>query len=156
MVLKNEVGDNGVPTKVCYEAVVDVNKNDTIDYAYYIEGSCVPSRWDNNNGNDYHVKVNKTNLDKVYYKISYKEYAYPARYTDVTLHFGLNGWENVKDILMNKRYEGDYAVFEYVLEVYEYETIDYDFFVDTRYYGTYWVNNNGEDFHVTVYKSNLD
>ncbi|MHC1748600.1 MAG: carbohydrate-binding protein [Cellulosilyticaceae bacterium] len=60
MTLKSSYDENN-NLKVWYEATLALNGTDTINYCYYISynrGSC-GGFWDNNNGQDYHITVNK-------------------------------------------------------------------------------------------------
>lgn len=93
----------------------------------------------------------------VEYKIIYEVTNYsPYSYRDVTLHYGVNGWNDVKDTKMNFKRDQDKIWCEAIIKVNKNDVVDYcfrNFYTETRQ--EIWDNNNGQDYHVQVIDTNL-
>ncbi|AOR23361.1 carbohydrate-binding protein [Clostridium taeniosporum] len=79
---------------------------------------------------------------------------------NVTLHYGINGWNNVKDIKMNRRVSDYYMgrtfeTFFTTIYVEKGSTVDYCFKQDWNNNEVKWDNNNNNDYHVVVNESNI-
>ncbi len=75
------------------------------------------------------------------HKITYTN----ASAASVILHWGINGWQSVKDTQMTAKGGG---VFEAVVNVAEGTTIDYCYHITSP--SDYWDNNGGKDWHTVV------
>lgn len=99
----------------------------------------------------------QTPNEKVTCKVVYNSWYEPSLYTDsVVLHYGVNGWNEVKDVPMTCKYGFDenhnYKVwYEADVEANENDTIDYCFHINyNRGGGDYWDNNEGNDYHMVA------
>lgn len=100
-------------------------------------------------------------------KVAYRIYM-PFNYSkldmtdiqDVTLHYGVNGWNDVKDIQMEKHLVDYYmgrTFYSFFTTVYVEKgaTIDYCFKQNFNNNETKWDNNDNKDYHVVVNESNI-
>ena len=121
----------GIPTRLEYNAVIKVRKGDTIDYCYKITDTDSITKWNNNDGKDYHVVANESNVKTIRYEVNWladsKDYNVNG---DVTLHYGVNGWDNARDVKMEVKSQYDYdgktqTWYKAIIEVEEGSTVDY-------------------------------
>lgn len=162
------------PDDMYYEATVYVPKNSTIDYAIKYNLGSNGTHWDNNGGKDYHIPVRKGNVETVTYTIEIKDvYLKPiAQYAakesnkevkpyKVILHYGINGWQDPKDIEMtrvcrkNKNSE-DEIIYKATITVAKNDSIDFAYYVDRSVYNepSKWYNNNGANWQVSQKTAN--
>lgn len=95
---------------------------------------------------------------KVTCKVVYNSWYEPSLYTEaVILHYGVNGWNEIKDVPMTCKYGYDenhnFKVwYEADVEVNENDTIDYCFHILYNRGGAegFWENNDGNDFHMVA------
>ncbi|SFA81850.1 carbohydrate-binding protein [Clostridium frigidicarnis] len=80
---------------------------------------------------------------------------------NMTVHFGVNGWQEIKDVQLNRSIVDYYMgrTFEsFWVDVYlkKGSTLDYCFKYDFNSDKINWDNNSGKDYHVVVDKSNIN
>lgn len=85
---------------------------------------------------------------------------YDSSLKSITLHYGVNGWNDIKDIKMERvvrdMYLGKTFVdFQATIVVKKNATVNYDFKKDFYNKESVWDNNNGKNYSVTVVKTNL-
>ncbi|NFB30141.1 hypothetical protein EXM76_03230 [Clostridium botulinum] len=83
-----------------------------------------------------------------------------SKIKSATLHYGVNGWKDVKDIQLNRSivdyYMGKtFESFYTTIYVEKGSKIDYCFKQEFYEEGTKWDNNNNEDYHIVVIESNV-
>lgn len=101
----------------------------------------------------------KADTDLVPYKISIKGDYYRDRYVDsVILHYGINGWQDIKDVKMDTRFLSypDDMYYEATVYVPRNSTIDYAIKYNLGSQGIHWDNNGGKDYHIPVGNGNVD
>lgn len=162
------------PDDMYYQATVYVPKNSTIDYAIKYNSGDQGSHWDNNGSKDYHIQVGNGNMDTVTYTIEisnvylkpvfeYEPYGSNGEVKPykVILHYGVNGWQDVKDLEMTRvcyRYNGSINEIAYkaTITVAKDDVIDFSYYVDRSVYNepSKWYNNKGADWHVSQKTAN--
>lgn len=99
--------------------------------------------------------------------VAYRIYM-PVNYSKVdtsqikkaTLHYGVNGWKDVKDVQLNRSvvdyYMGrTFESFYTTIYVEKGSKVDYCFKQEFYNEGTTWDNNNNKDYHIAVTESNV-
>jgi hypothetical protein len=103
--------------------------------------------------------ITKADNNLVPYKISIKGDYYRDRYVDsVILHYGVNGWQDIKDVKMETvflNYPND-MYYQATVYVPKNSTIDYAIKYNVGSMGTHWDNNGGKDYHIEVGNGNVD
>ncbi|MBU3105676.1 carbohydrate-binding protein [Clostridium gasigenes] len=74
---------------------------------------------------------------------------------NITVHFGVNGWNEIKDVELSRHFVDAYMGREFEAfwtDVYvkKGSTLDYCFKYDFNSNEVKWDNNNGKDYHVVV------
>ena len=146
---------HGIPGSYIYNAVIKVYKGDTINYCFKRISTAGTTSWNNNNGKDFSVVANESNVKTIDYEVnwSYENNNINAN-NDVTLHYGINGWDNPADVKMelknNYQYDGkNYTWYKAIISVEEGSTINYCVKANTAE-GEVWDNNNGANYSVVA------
>lgn len=143
----------GIPTSYTYNAIIKVHKGDTINYCYKTTYKNDETKWNNNNGKDFHVVANESNVKEIQYEVDWlAENSDLDVSGDVTLHYGVNGWDNAKDVKMEIKTKSEYngqteTWYKAIITVEEGSTINYCVKANTTE-GEKWDNNNGENYSV--------
>ncbi|QOS99811.1 hypothetical protein JNUCC42_03270 [Brevibacterium sp. JNUCC-42] len=79
---------------------------------------------------------------------------------NITLHYGVDGWNNVQDVTLNSHvvdyYMGiTFKTFETTIRVKKGTKVDYCFKQEFTNNTTVWDNNNNNDYHIVVSESNI-
>ncbi len=110
------------------------------------------------------VKATDTNKKKIRYKIIMSTNYYTPKYCKQgVLHYGVNGWQDVKEQDMERTGSFQYGTgvfttyytYETIITVNEGDTIDYCFKFITWQDREGWINNGNNDYHVHVLSSNV-
>ncbi len=143
--------NHGIPSSYAYNAVVKVRKGTTIDYCYKVTYKNATTKWINNDGKNYQVVANESNVKKIQYEIDWLAGSNGVDANgDVVLYYGINGWNNVQDVKMDVKMKSDYdgqTWYKAVITVDEGSTINYCVKANTDK-GEKWDNNNGKDYFV--------
>ncbi|GAA0739027.1 carbohydrate-binding protein [Clostridium oceanicum] len=108
--------------------------------------------------------VHAADNNMVAYKISLPVDYNKTNTTDikeVTLHYGVNGWNNIKNVKLNRQvvdyYMGKtFEAFTATIYVEKGSTLDYAFKETFNNGNVKWNNNIGKDYHVCVEKTNIN
>lgn len=115
---------------------------------------------DNENKTD----ATDTNKKKIRYKIIMSTNYYTPKYCKQgVLHYGVNGWQDVKEQNMERTGSFQYGTglfttyytYETIITVNEGDVIDYCFKFITWQDREGWINNGNNDYHVQVLSSNV-
>ena len=113
----------GVPSSYTYNAIIKVNKGDTINYCLKSISKDGISSWNNNNGKDFSVVAYESNVKTIEYEIDWlaeQNDIYVDSNSEVTLRYGINGWDNPIDIKMDLKgayqYEDEKATYNLCLK----------------------------------------
>ena len=143
----------GIPVYKTYNAIIKVRKGDTIDYCYKTTYKDSTIKWNNNDGKNFQVVANESNVKKIQYEIDWlAEQNGISVDGDVTLRYGINGWDNVQDVKMDLKSKSEYdgksqTWYKAIITVDEGSTINYCIKANTPD-GEKWDNNNGENYSV--------
>lgn len=143
--------NHGIPSSYAYNAVIKVHKGDTINYCYRATYKDSITKWNNNNGKNFQVVANESNVKNIQYEIDWLAGSNGVSANgDVVLHYGINGWDNPSDAKMDIKMKSDYdgqTWYKAVITVEEGSTINYCVKANTAE-GEKWDNNNGENYSV--------
>ena len=153
----------GIPSSYVFNAVVKVRKGDTINYCFKTTTSGGITTWNNNNGKNYSVVANESNVKNIEYEIDWLAGSNDTNVdanSDVTLHYGINGWDNPTDVKMDIKtvdeYNGQkYTWYKAIITVEEGSTINYCIKANTAD-GEVWDNNKGADYSIVANKAYND
>ena len=153
MYLSNGPMTHGFPTSLAYNAVVKVHKGDTLDYCVKVTLKNGDVKWRNLEGADYHTVVNESNVKTIRYEVNWLAEKNGLDVNgDVMLHYGVNGWDNAKDVKMEIKSKYDYegktqTWYRAIITVEEGSTVNYCIKANTTE-GEKWDNNNGKNYSV--------
>ena len=142
---------HGFPTSLAYNGIVKVHKGDMLDYCLKVVLKNGEVRWQNYQGDGYHTVINESNVKKIRYEVNWLAQKNGFNVNgDVILHYGVNGWNDVKDAKMemktNYSYDGKKQTwYRAIIEVEEGSTINYCIKANTTS-GVRWDNNNGKNY----------
>lgn len=150
----------GIPGTVTYNAVIKVNKGDTINYCFKTISTAGTTSWNNNKGKDFSVVANESNVKNIEYEIDWLAGTNNTNVdsnNDVILHYGINGWDNPVDVKMEIKtdyeYNGKkYTWYKAIITVEEGSTINYCVKANTSD-GAVWDNNNGANYSTIANKA---
>lgn len=141
----------GIPSSYAYNAVIKVHKGDTIDYCYKATYKDSTTKWNNNDGKNFQVVANESNVKNIQYEIDWLAGSNGVDANgDVLLHYGINGWDDVQDVKMDIKMKSDYdgqTWYKAIITVEEGSTINYCIKANTSE-GEKWDNNNGDNYSV--------
>ena len=145
----------GIPASYVYNAVIKVHKGDTINYCFKTISTEGTTSWNNNNGNDFSVVANESNVKTIEYEIDWlanQNGINVDNNSDVYLHYGINGWDNPKDVKMELKttdeYNGKkYTWYKAIITVEEGCSINYCVKINTKD-NVIWDNNQGSNYLV--------
>lgn len=142
----------GIPASYNYNAVIKVRKGDTINYCFKAISNVGTTSWNNNGGKDYSVVADESNVKNVEYEIDWLATSdeISSENSEVTLRYGINGWDNPNDIKMEVKtidYNNGkkYTWYKAVISVEEGSTINYAVKASTSS-GIIWDNNNNNNY----------
>lgn len=146
--------NHGIPSSYVYNAVIKVRKGDTINYCFKTISTAGTTSWNNNNGNDYSIVANESNVKTINYEVDWlsKQTNINVDNNDVTLHYSINGWNSPRDVKMELKtideYDGKkFTWYKAIITVEEGSTINYCVKSNTES-GEVWDNNNGANYSV--------
>lgn len=152
-----EQGSGIFTTYYTYETIVTVNEGDTIDYCFKFLTWQDREGWINNENNDYHVKVDSSNVPCSYTVEYDKPYHEATAIEVVDLCYTLDNWETTKynrmeyhSIVVNG--EPIRNFFDCTVHGYETDTLEYCFRILKCNGQQEWDNNNGANYRVSPLK----
>lgn len=148
---------HGIPATYNFNAIVKVRKGDTINYCLKTITYGGVTSWNNNNGRNFSVVANESNVKTILYELNWlaeNSGLDVNANSDVTLHYGVDGWNNPTDVKMELKtsyqYDGkQYTWYKANITVEEGTTINYCVKANTAD-GVVWDNNNGADYSVVA------
>jgi len=151
---------HGIPSTYNFNAIVKVRKGDTIDYCIKTITDGGVTSWNNNNGRNFSIVANESNVETIQYEIDWlaeENGIFVDSNSDVTLHYGTNGWNNPTDVKMELKDSYEYGGKQYtwykaIVTVEEGTTINYCVKATTPN-GIKWDNNNNSDYSVVANQS---
>ena len=135
-----------------------ISKSKASDYSNTTEVNT-----DNEENNDENNETD-SNKKKIRYKIIMSTNYYTPKYCKKgVLHYGVNGWQDIKEQDMERTGSFEYGEglfttyyqYETIVTVNEGDTIDYCFKFVTWQDREGWINNGNNDYHVEVLSSNV-
>ncbi|NLZ49167.1 MAG: hypothetical protein GX895_10375 [Clostridiales bacterium] len=91
-------------------------------------------------------------------KISVRGDYYRDRYVNsITLHYGINGWNDIKEVKMERNFSNypDDLFYQATVYVPKDAIVDYVIKYNLGEQGIHWDNNFGKDYHVKVSNDNF-
>lgn len=142
---------HGFPTSLAYNGIVEVHKGDMLDYCLKVVLKNGEVRWQNYEGDGYHTVIKESNVKKIRYEVNWLAQKSGLNVNgDVVLHYGVNEWNDIKDVKMEVKSDYSYdgkkqTWYRAIVTVEEGSTIDYCIKANTTS-GVKWDNNNGKNY----------
>lgn len=136
-----------------------ISNNISKSKASSLDNTTVTTETNNNKDN-----ATGANKKKIRYKIAISTNYYTPKYCKQgVLHYGINGWQDVKEQDMERTGSFQYGTglfttyytYETIITVNEGDVIDYCFKFITWQDREGWINNGNDDYHVQVFSSNV-